>query len=149
MTRSFIWMGLVLLASPGFAWLVYRLARELGFLDPPRDREHELRRTIVIALYALLLFLPVLFYGFEKRWPPAWIIFGSIVALALVIFAAAGIWSARQIWKIRHPEPSLLAPASSPGDSVDPALAAAATGSAAASEPPAAPSSDPPRPPGL
>ncbi len=148
MTRSFIWMGLVLLASPGFAWLVYRLARELGFLDLPRDREQELRRTIVIALYALLLFLPVLYYGFEKRWPPAWKIFGSIVTLALVIFAAAGIWSARQIWKIRHPEPSLSTREPPSGEPVDAALAAAATHSAATPEPPAH-ASDPPRPPGL
>lgn len=144
MTRSFVWMGLVLVACPGFAWLVYRLARELGFLDAPRDRQQELRRTIVIALYALPLFLPVLFYGFEKRWPPAWKIFGSLVGLALLVFAATGIWSARQLWKIRHPEPSFPAGAPPSGEPVDAALAAAATHSQAPSDPPAAD-----RPPGL
>ncbi|MEO8432582.1 MAG: hypothetical protein ABI592_13805 [Acidobacteriota bacterium] len=122
MKRSFLWMALVLAATPGFTWLVYRLARGLGFLDPPRDREQELRRTIVVALYALLLFLPVIFYGFEKRWPPAWVIFGSLVGLVLVVFAAAGVWSASRLWRIRHPAPPAGGPAHT--DPVDGSLAA-------------------------
>ena len=52
-------------AAPAVAFLVSRLARGLGFLEPPADKQQEYRRTIVVALFALLLFLPVLFYGFE------------------------------------------------------------------------------------
>src|SRR5262249_13938604 len=48
---------LALLAAPALAWGVYRLAKELGFLDPPWNPEHEERRTIIASLYALLLFL--------------------------------------------------------------------------------------------
>lgn len=103
MKRPFLWLAIAIAAAPAFAWLVYRLARGLGFLDPPMNREHELRRTIVVAIYAFFLFLPVLFYGFEKRWPRAWVIFGFIDGLALVIFASSGAWSARQLWKLRHP----------------------------------------------
>jgi hypothetical protein len=105
MARPFLWLAVAFVAAPGFAWIVYRLARGLGFLEPPADRQHELRRTIIVAIYALLLFLPVLFYGIEKRWPRAWIIFGIVDGAALLFFAASGAWAGRALWKIRHPEP--------------------------------------------
>ena len=105
MARPFLWLVVAIVAAPGFAWIVYRLAKGLGFLEPPSDRQHELRRTIIVAIYALLLFLPVLFYGIEKRWPRAWIIFGIVDGAALLFFAASGAWAARALWKIRHPEP--------------------------------------------
>ena len=59
MARPFLWLAVAFVAAPGFAWIVYRLAKGLGFLEPPSDRQHELRRTIIVAIYALLLFLPV------------------------------------------------------------------------------------------
>lgn len=107
MTRPFLWMALAVLAAPAVAWLVYRLAKGLGFLEPPLDRQHELRRTIVLAIYSFLLFLPVLIYGFEKRWPGAWIVFGIVDGLALLFFAGSGAWAARALWILRHPEPRL------------------------------------------
>ena len=90
--------------APAIAYLVYRLARGLGFLEPPADKQHEYRRTIVVALYAFVLFLPVLFYGFEKRWPRAWSLFGIATGLVLAVSAVAGVWSAIALWKLRHPE---------------------------------------------
>ena len=93
-----------LVAAPVVAFLVYRLARGLGFLDPPADKQHEHRRTIVVALYALLLFLPVLFFGFEKRWPGAWVLFGIATGLALAVTSAVGIRSAFALWRLRHPK---------------------------------------------
>ncbi len=95
-------MALALAAAPAFAYLVYRLAKGLGFLEPPIDRQHELRRTIVLAVYAFLLFLPVLFYGYEKRWPRAWVLFGFVDGLALIFFARSGLWAARSLWTLRH-----------------------------------------------
>lgn len=126
MSRPYLWMAIAIVASPAIAWLVYRLAKGLGFLEPPVDRQHELRRTIGVAVYAFLLFLPVLFYGFERRWPRAWVIFGVLDGLALLLFASAGIWSARALWKLRHAGP--LPPASEglPAEPDHPALAAAA-----------------------
>jgi hypothetical protein len=121
MSRPFLWLALALAAAPAFAFLVYRLARGLGFLEPPIDRQHELRRTISLAIYAFLLFLPVLIYGFEKRWPRAWIFFGIVDGGALLFFAGSGMWAGRELWRIRHPEPSADLPAAS----VDDALAAA------------------------
>jgi hypothetical protein len=137
MTRPFLWLAVAVAAAPAFAWLVYRLARGLGFLEPPADRQHELRRTIVVAVYAFLLFLPVLFYGFEKGWPRAWVIFGIVDGLALLFFAASGAWAARTLWRLRHPEPVLDSadgpPAADPQDApADEALANAALGGAAA-----------------
>ena len=88
MTRPFIWLAIAVAASPAFAWIVYRLAKELGFLDPPMNRRARAPpRTIVVAIYAFFLFLPVLFYGFEKRWPRAWVLFGFVDGLALAVFA--------------------------------------------------------------
>ncbi len=104
MSRPVLWMLLALVAAPPIAYLVYRLAAGLGFLEPPIDKQHEQRRTIIVALYTFLLFLPVLIYGFEKGWPRAWIIFGIVNGLALLFFAASGIWAARRLWKLRHPD---------------------------------------------
>jgi hypothetical protein len=94
---------LALLLAPALAWGVYRLAKELGFLDPPWNPEHEERRTIIASLYALLLFLCVFLYGFANSWPRVWIVFGVANALALVFFAGVGIRSVRRLWRLRHP----------------------------------------------
>ena len=104
MNRSVLTMLLALFVAPAVAYMVYRLARGLGFLEPPSDKQQEHRRTIIVALYALVLFLPVLFYGFEKGWPRAWILFGIATGLVLAVSAVAGIWSAIALWKMRHPE---------------------------------------------
>ena len=103
MSRPALTMALALCAAPAVAFLVYRLARGLGFLDPPADKQHEYRRTIVVALYALLLFLPVLFFGFARGWPRAWILFGIVSGLVLAVCAAVGILSAVALWRLRHP----------------------------------------------
>jgi hypothetical protein len=122
MKRPFLWLAIAVAAAPVFAWVVYRLAKGLGFLDPPMNREHELRRTIVVAIYAFFLFLPVLFYGFEKRWPRAWVIFGFVDGLALLIFASSGVWSAWKLWRIRHPDleaaPASGLPEAAPDDAL-------------------------------
>ena len=104
MNRSVMTMILALFVAPAVAYMVYRLARGLGFLEPPSDKQHEHRRTIIVALYALVIFLPVLFYGFEKGWPRAWILFGIATGLVLAVCAVAGIWSVIALWKLRHPE---------------------------------------------
>lgn len=118
MTRPFVWLAIAIAASPAIAWLVYRLARGLGFLEPPLDRQHELRRTIVLAIYALLLFLPVLFYGFEKGWPRAWVLFGFVDGAALLFFAGSGLWAGRELWRIRHPQAIALSEPAGGGDAV-------------------------------
>jgi hypothetical protein len=112
MNRSAALFLLAILAAPGLAYLVFRLARELGFLDPPANPEHEQRRTIVLALYALLLFLSIFLFGWGKGWPRAWIIFAVVNGLALIAFAAIGIVAGARLWKLRHPEPE--APAEPP-----------------------------------
>jgi hypothetical protein len=104
MTRPFLWLVVALMASPAIAYGIYWLARELGFLDPPVDRQHELRRTIIASLYAFLLFLPVGIYGWEKGWPRVWILFGIVDGLAIIFFAAGGIWAGLKLWRLRHPE---------------------------------------------
>lgn len=115
MSRSVLTMLGALCVAPAVAFLVYRLARSLGFLDPPVDPQHALRREIVVALYAFLIFLPVLFYGYEKAWPRAWIIFGIFNGLAMLFFAVFGGRAALRLWRLRHPGPA--APAqTSPGD---------------------------------
>ena len=101
---------LALLIAPAVAWGVYRLARELGFLDPPWNPEHEERRTIVASLYALLLFLCVFLYGFANSWPRVWVVFGAANALALVFFAAIGLRAVRRLWRLRHPAPEPAPP---------------------------------------
>ena len=105
MTRSLLWLLVAIAASPAIAYLIYWLAKELGFLEPPPDRQHEYRRSIALSLYCFLLFLCALLFGFEKGWPRVWIFFGIINGLALMIFGFAGVWSAMRLWKLRHPEP--------------------------------------------
>jgi hypothetical protein len=102
MSRPGLLLLVAVLASPVLAYLVYRTAGELGFLDPPIDREHELRRVILAALYAFLIFLPVFLFGWERRWPRVWILFGVVSGLALAFFAVSGIVSARALWRLRH-----------------------------------------------
>ena len=104
MTRPMRWLVLAVLAAPALTYAVYRLARELGFLDPPWNREHEYRRTIVVAMYAFLTFLPIFLFGYANEWPRVWAVFGLINGLALLIFAALGIVAAWRLWKLRHPE---------------------------------------------
>ena len=106
MSRSLWTMLLALCAAPAVAFLVYRLARGLGFLEPPADRQHALRREIVVALYAFLIFLPVLFYGYGKAWPRAWILFGIFNGLAMLFFAVSGGRAAFLLWRLRHPLPT-------------------------------------------
>lgn len=114
MNRPMMFFVLALVAAPALGYLTYRLARELGFLDPPMNPEHELRRTIVIAFYALLLFLSVFLFGWGRGWPRAWIIFAIVNGLALVVFAAVGIIAGSRLWKLRHPEPSAGEPEAAP-----------------------------------
>jgi hypothetical protein len=104
MNRPLLWLLVMLLGAPAAGYLLFRLARGLGFLDPPVDRQHEMRRTILVSLYCFLLLLPVGIYGFEKGWPRAWVLFGVVVSLALVFFSAGGIWAALRLWRLRHPE---------------------------------------------
>jgi hypothetical protein len=102
MSRPMRLLALALIATPAITYLIYRLARGLGFLDPPASREQEYRRTIIVALYAFLIFLPVLFYGYEKGWPRAWVIFGVVNGLALAFFATLGTVAAVKLWRLRH-----------------------------------------------
>src|ERR1700693_3635334 len=103
MSRSLLTVLLAVCAAPAAAFLIYRLARGFGFLEPPADKQQEYRRTIVVALYSLLLFLLALFFGFEKGWPRAWILFGIATGLVLAVCAAVGVWSAIALWRLRHP----------------------------------------------
>jgi hypothetical protein len=109
---------LALVAAPALAWGVARLAKDLGFLDPPWNAEHEERRTIIASLYALLLFLCVFLYGFAASWPRVWIVFGVANALALVFFATIGLRAVRRLWRLRHP-----APEAPPAAAAEPAVA--------------------------
>jgi hypothetical protein len=104
MTRSALWLLVAVAASPAIAYLTYRLARELGFLEPPLDQQHEYRRSIILSIYCFLLFLPVLLFGFDRGWPRAWVLFGIVNGLALVTFGFFGVWSAVRLWRLRHPE---------------------------------------------
>lgn len=104
MTRPWRFLVLALLAAPALTFAVYRLAKGLGFLDPPWNKEHEYRRTIIAAVYAILLFLPIFLFGYTNAWPRVWWIFGVINALALVAFAAMGCAAVVRLWRLRHPE---------------------------------------------
>ena len=104
MSRPGFFLLAVVFASPALAYLIYRVAKELGFLDPPVDRQHELRRQILAAVYASLIFLPVFLFGWERRWPRIWIAFGILSGLALAFFAVSGVQSARVLWRLRHEE---------------------------------------------
>jgi len=88
MTRAMRLLVLAVVAAPVMTYVVYRLARGLGFLEPPWNKEHEYRRTIIAAIYAFLLFLPILLLGYANAWPRVWWIFGVVNGLALVGFAA-------------------------------------------------------------
>ncbi|MGH9369375.1 MAG: hypothetical protein ACRD3M_17105 [Thermoanaerobaculia bacterium] len=102
MSRAALLLLAAVLASPVAAYLAYRAARGLGFLDPPVGREQELKRAILAALYALLLLLPVFLFGWERRWPRVWIVFGVASGLALAFFALSGIVAARALWRLRQ-----------------------------------------------
>jgi drug/metabolite transporter superfamily protein YnfA len=117
MNRPWRNFALAVAAAPFLTYFLYRLAKELGFLDPPWNREHEERRTIVVALFAFVLFASIFLFGHANAWPRVWAIFGVINAVALLFFAATGALAARRLWKIRHPkaEPSTApTPASTP-----------------------------------
>ncbi len=103
MTRAMRSLVFAVVVAPFLVYGVYRLARGLGFLDPPWNREHEERRTIVAAIYALLLFLCIFLFGYANAWPRVWAIFGIVNAAALVFFLALGVAAARRLWKLRHP----------------------------------------------
>jgi len=117
MTRAMRLFVLALIVAPVFTFFVYRLARGLGFLDPPRDRQQEYRRTILTALFAFVLFLPILLFGFANDWPRIWRIFGIINALALALFALIGGVAALRLWRLRHsPEAADAAAAATAAD---------------------------------
>jgi len=103
MTRAMRLFVLALLVAPVFTFFVYRVARGLGFLDPPRDRQQEYRRTILTALFAFVLFLPILLFGFANDWPRIRRIFGILNAVALAVFALIGGVAALRLWRLRHP----------------------------------------------
>lgn len=115
MTRPWRYFALALVLAPALAWGIHRLAKELGFLDPPWNAEHEERRTIVASLYALLLFLCVFLYGWANAWPRVWVVFGIANALALVFFSGVGLRAIVRLWRLRHPTPSPAGPPISPG----------------------------------
>ena len=118
MSRPMTLLVLALLATPFAAWGIHRLAKGLGFLDPPWNAEHEQRRTIVVALFAFVLFFAVFLFGHSNGWPRVWAIFGIVNAAALVFFAATGYAAARRLWRLRHP--GSLAGAEPPPPAQDP-----------------------------
>ena len=95
MTRAMRSLVLAFVVAPFVVYGVYRLARGIGFLDPPWNPEHEQRRTIVATIYALLLFLCIFLWGYANAWPRVWAIFGIVNAVALVFFLGLGILAAR------------------------------------------------------
>jgi hypothetical protein len=127
MSRPMTLLVLALLATPFAAWGIYRLAKGLGFLDPPWNAEHEQRRTLVVALFAFVLFFAVFLFGHANGWPRVWAIFGIVNAAALVFFGATGYVAARRLWRLRHPgplagaEPPPSARGSGPADVGNPA----------------------------
>jgi len=104
MSRAGFLLLAAILAAPVLAYLVYFLARGLGFLDPPRSREQELKRAVLSAVYALLVFFPVFVFGAERRWPPVWLAFGVVCGAALVYFSVSGVASAAALWRLRRPD---------------------------------------------
>jgi len=115
MTRAMRSLVLAFVVAPFVVYGVYRLARGLGFLDPPWNAEHEQRRTIVVALFAFLLLLPIFLFGWAAAWPRVWAMFGVVNGAALLVFAALGLTAVRRLWRLRHPaaapEPVPSAPA--------------------------------------
>lgn len=114
MSRDMRWLLLALAAAPILAYYAYRLARGLGFLDPPWNREHEERRTIVVAMYAFLLSLSIFLFGHGNSWPRVWVYFGIVNALALLFFGALGVAAGRRLWKLRRLPPEVAPPAAPP-----------------------------------
>jgi hypothetical protein len=114
MSRAMRYFVLALAASPFAAYFVYRLAKGLGFLDPPWSKEHEYRRTIGAAMYAFVLSLSIFLFGYANAWPRMWAIFGVVNGLALVLFAALGISAGWKLWKLRHPPAAPAAPIEAP-----------------------------------
>jgi protein-S-isoprenylcysteine O-methyltransferase Ste14 len=112
MSRPMTLLVLALLATPFAAYGIYRVAKGLGFLDPPWNAEHEQRRTIVVALFAFILFFAVFLFGHANAWPRVWAVFGVVNAAALVFFGATGYVAARRLWRLRHPAPESKAPPS-------------------------------------
>jgi drug/metabolite transporter superfamily protein YnfA len=108
MTRPWKFFVLALVLAPVLAWAVYRLAKELGFLDPPWNPEHEERRTIIAALYALMLSLCVFLFGYANAWPRVWAAFGVVNALSLLFFTAVGVRAIVRLWRLRHPSTAPL-----------------------------------------
>jgi hypothetical protein len=104
MSRPMRWLVLAVIVAPFLSWAVYRLAKGLGFLDPPWNPEHEQRRTIVVALYAFLLFLAIFLFGHANAWPRVWAVFGIVNGVTLLIFAGLGVTAVRRLWKLRHPK---------------------------------------------
>jgi hypothetical protein len=119
MTRPWKFFVLALVLAPVLAWGVYRLAKELGFLDPPWNPEHEERRTIIAALYALMLSLCVFLFGYANAWPRVWAAFGVVNAVSLVFFAAVGVRAILRLWKLRHPAPTPLSGGPAPEEPAD------------------------------
>ena len=116
MSRPMKWFLLAVLVAPFLSYLVYRLAKGLGFLDPPWNAEHEQRRTIVAALYAFLLFLSIFLFGYANAWPRVWALFGVVNAITLLIFVGLGTTAARRLWVLRHPKKESPAATEEPGD---------------------------------
>jgi hypothetical protein len=110
MTRPMRWLVLAILVAPAVTYGVYRLGKGLGFFDPPWNREHEYRRTIVVALFAFLLFLPIFLFGWAAAWPRVWATFGVVNGFALLVFVGLGGSAAWKLWKLRHP-PAAAPPA--------------------------------------
>ncbi|MEP6995948.1 MAG: hypothetical protein ABI968_15610 [Acidobacteriota bacterium] len=102
MTRAMRLLVFACLAAPVVAFIVYRLAKGLGFLDPPWNKEHEHRRAIIAALFAFLTLLPIMLFGYTNDWPRVWWIFGVLDALALAAFAAMGCAATVRLWRLRH-----------------------------------------------
>ena len=121
MSRPMTLLVLALVATPFAAYGVYRLAKGLGFLDPPWNAEHEQRRTIVVALFAFVLFFAVFLFGHSNGWPRVWAIFGLVNAAALLFFGATGYAAARKLWRLRHPAPDAPRPPSA-RDAGDPGI---------------------------
>jgi hypothetical protein len=119
MTRPWKFFVLALVLAPVLAWGVYRLARELGFLDPPWNAEHEERRTIIAALYALMLSLCVFLFGYANAWPRVWAAFGVVNGLSLVFFLGVGVRSILRLWKLRHPSRASLPESPAPEEPAD------------------------------
>jgi hypothetical protein len=120
MSRPMMLLAIALVATPFAAFGVYRLAKGLGFLDPPWNSEHEQRRTIVVALFAFVLFLSIFLFGHANAWPRVWALFGVVNAAALLFFGATGVVAARRLWRMRHSNPEAGPPPSAAEASPDP-----------------------------